>query len=62
MTIVYLMRHSEPFKVHRGIEIIDEDLLISNKKSPLSIREEKLAEEISNNTEFGNIDVVWASD
>lgn len=62
MTIVYLMRHGEPFKVHRGIEIVDDDLLISNKKSPLSIKGEKLAEEISNYSEFNNIDVVWASD
>lgn len=62
MTTVYLMRHSEPFKVHRGIEIVNEDILFSNIKTPLSIKGEKLAEEKSNNIEFDNIDVVWSSD
>lgn len=61
MTTIYLMRHSEPFKVHRGIEDIHEDLLFSNIKSPLSVNGEKLAEKISNNSEFNNIDVVWSS-
>lgn len=62
MTTVYLMRHSEPFKVHRGLEIVNEDMLFSNIKTPLSINGEKLAEEKSNNIEFDNIDVVWSSD
>ena len=61
MTTVYLMRHSEPFKVHRGIEIVNEDILFSNIKTPLSIKGEKIAEEKSNNIEFDNIDVVWSS-
>ena len=61
MTTIYLMRHSEPFKMHRGIEDIHEDLLFSNIKTPLSVDGEKLAENISNNNEFDNIDVVWSS-
>ena len=62
MTTVYLMRHSEPFKVHCGIELINDDILLSNIKSPLSIRGEKLAEEKSKHIEFNNIDVIWSSD
>ena len=61
MTTIYLMRHSEPFKVHRGIEDIHEDLLFSNIKNPLSVDGEKLAEKISSNSEFDNLDVVWSS-
>ena len=61
MTTIYLMRHSEPFKVHRGIEDIHEDLLFSNIKTPLSVDGEKLAEKISNNSEFDNLDAVWSS-
>ena len=41
------MRNSEPFKIHRGIEDINEDVLFSNIKSPLSVNGERLAEEKS---------------
>lgn len=61
MTTVYLMRHSEPFKVHRGLEIVNEDILFSNIKTPLSIKGEKMAEEKSKQEEFNNIDVIWSS-
>ena len=61
MTTVYLVRHSEPFKVHRGIEETKEDILFSNIKSPLSVDGEKMAEEKSKDKEFDNIDVVWSS-
>lgn len=62
MTTVYLVRHSEPFKVHRGIEETNEDILFSNIKSPLSVNGEFLAQEKSKDQEFDNIDVVWTSD
>lgn len=62
MTTVYLLRHSEPFKNHKGLEEVHESLLFSNIKSPLSIRGEKLAEKISRNSEFNNLDVIWSSD
>lgn len=62
ITTVYLLRHSEPFKVHRGIEIIDDDFLTINKKTPLSVDGEHLAEGISQNSEFENIDIIWSSD
>ena len=61
-TTIYLVRHSEPFKIHRGIEEVEEDILFANIKVPLSINGEKLAEIKSQNKEFENIDVVWSSD
>ena len=61
MTTLYLVRHSEPFKKHRGIEDVKESILLSNIKSPLSVDGEHLAERISNNSEFDNLDVVWSS-
>ena len=62
MTTLYLIRHSEPFKPHRGIEEVDEGILFSNIKTPLSINGEKLAEKVSKNLEFTNLDTVWSSD
>ena len=62
MTTVYLVRHSEPFKIHKGIEKVSESLLFSNIKTPLSVNGEKLAEKLSENPEFNNLDVVWSSD
>lgn len=62
MTTIYYMRHSEPFKRHLGIEDIHEKALETNKKNPLSTVGEKLAERLSENEEFKNIDVVWSSD
>lgn len=61
MTTLYLVRHSEPFKGHRGIEDIKETILFSNIKTPLSVNGEHFAESISSNNEFDNIDVVWSS-
>lgn len=61
MTTVYLMRHSETFKEHRGIEDTRENILFSNIKTPLSVNGEHLAEKISTNSEFNNLDVVWSS-
>lgn len=60
-TEIYLIRHSEPFKGHRGIINTHESILIENEKSPLSINGEKMAEEFSNNDEFKNLDVVYSS-
>ena len=37
VTIVYLVRHSEPFKKHKGIEIVNESLLFSKFSSNFSI-------------------------
>ena len=61
MTTLYLVRHAEPFKEHRGVEDVNESILFSNIKSPLSVNGEHLAEKISNNSEFDKLDVVWSS-
>lgn len=60
-TTVYLVRHSIPFKEHLGINNVNESILFSNIKTPLSVDGEKLAEKVSNYKEFSSLDVVWSS-
>lgn len=60
-TTIYLIRHSKPFKEQQGINDVEEAILFSNIKTPLSVEGEKLAEKISNHKEFENLDVVWSS-
>lgn len=61
-TIIYLIRHSEPYKVHRGVNInTHESILIENEKSPLSINGEKMAEKMASDKEFKELDVVCSS-
>lgn len=60
-TTIYLIRHSEPFKVHRGSVRTNEPILLENEKSPLSINGEKMAERFSNIEEFANLDLVYSS-
>ena len=60
-TIVYLVRHSEPFKIHKGVKNTNESLLIENEKSPLSINGEKMAESWACNKEFDSLSSVWSS-
>lgn len=57
MTVIYLMRHSEPFKVE-NINNPDE-LQLQNEKWPLSIRGEELVRERVK--DFKEIDVVYSS-
>lgn len=61
ITTIYLMRHSIPFKEHRGTTNTNETILIENEKSPLSIAGEKLAEEKSSQEKFKNLDIVYSS-
>ena len=61
ITTIYLIRHSEPFKVHRGNSNTHESILIENEKSPLSINGEKLTEEFASYKEFKNLDEVISS-
>lgn len=61
MTELYIMRHSEPLKKHIGIEDVNEDILFSNIKSPLSVDGEYLADNLSKNDIFNNLDVVCSS-
>lgn len=60
-TTIYLIRHSEPLKVHIGIKLTNESLLEENKKTSLSITGEKLAEKLAKSTEFENLSSVWSS-
>lgn len=60
-TTIYLIRHSEPFKVHRGNARTNETILLENEKSPLSINGEKMAEQFANYKEFKNLDLVYSS-
>jgi 2,3-bisphosphoglycerate-dependent phosphoglycerate mutase len=60
-TTIYLIRHSEPFKVHRGNVRTNETILLENEKSPLSINGEKIAERFANMEEFKKLDVVYSS-
>jgi len=60
-TTIYLIRHSAPFKVHRGNVNVSESILIENEKSPLSINGEKIAEKWATNVEFNALDVVYSS-
>ena len=61
LTTVYLIRHSEPFKIHRGNTNTHESILIENEKSPLSINGEKMAEEFASYDEFKKLDIVYSS-
>ena len=60
-TELYLIRHSEPFRVHRGTVNTHESILIENEKTPLSINGEKMAEEFSGYEEFQKLDAVYSS-
>ena len=60
-TTIYLIRHSEPFKVHRGNARTNETILLENEKSPLSINGEKMAERFATMEEFKNLDLVYSS-
>lgn len=60
-TIVYLIRHSKPFKEHKGIINSSDSVLLQNIKNPLSIEGEKMALDFSHNEEFNNINEVWSS-
>jgi len=60
-TTIYLIRHSEPFKIHRGNVNTKETILSENEKSPLSINGEKMAEQFAHSPEFKNLAVVCSS-
>ncbi len=59
MTIVYLMRHSEPMK-HTYLKNSD-SLQLQNEKKILSINGEEIAKKVSESNEFINIDKVYSS-
>lgn len=58
-TYVYLIRHSEAFKVNN---ILNSDTLqLQNEKTILSVNGEKIAFQLAKNNELNNIDVVYSS-
>ena len=59
MTTIYLMRHSKTLKVINTFN--SDDLQIQNEKYSLSIEGEKLAEKVSNNSIFNDIDAIYSS-
>lgn len=61
MTTIYLIRHSNTFKEHKGVSLTNEPLLIENEKVPLSILGEENASKYLSKNEFKNIDTVWSS-
>lgn len=61
ITTIYLIRHSIPFKEHKGITLTSEPLLIENEKTPLSILGEENASLYFLDKEFKQIDTVWSS-
>lgn len=61
MTIVYLSRHSQPFRKLLGEYQVNEIEQIRNEKNPLSVDGEKYAEEMSNYSELLNVDILYSS-
>ena len=61
MTIVYLSRHSQPFRKLLGEYQVNEIEQIRNEKNPLSVDGGKYAEEISNYSELLNVDILYSS-
>ena len=61
MTIVYLSRHSQPFRKLLGEYQVNEIEQIRNEKNPLSVDGEKYAEEMSNYYELLNVDILYSS-
>lgn len=59
MTIIYLMRHSEPLNVDY-INTFD-DIQVQNEKKILSVLGEDLAKKVSCSDVFANIDCVYSS-
>ena len=61
MTIVYILRHSQPFRKLLGEYKVNEIEQIRNEKNPLSVDGEKYAEEMSNYSELLDVDVLYSS-
>lgn len=61
MTIVYISRHSQPFRKLLGEYQVNEIEQIRNEKNPLSVDGEKYAEEMSNYFGLLNVEVLYSS-
>ena len=60
-TIIYISRHSEPFRNLIVNYNSNECEQIRNEKNPLSVNGEKLAKEMSERVELNDIDVLYSS-
>ena len=60
-TIVYISRHSQPFRNLIGYYNANECEQIRNEKNPLSVNGEKFAKEMSQRSELKDIDVLYSS-
>ncbi len=60
-TIVFIARHSEPFKKLLGEYDCDETEQFKNEKQPLSVKGEKKAEKMSEYKELQDVDVIYSS-
>lgn len=60
-TIVYISRHSQPFRNLLGEYNANEDSQLRNEKNPLSVEGERLAEKLSSLDELKNVDVLYSS-
>ena len=61
MTIVYISRHSQPFRKLLGEYKVNEIEQIRNEKNPLSVEGEKYADKMSNYPELLKVDVIYSS-
>ena len=61
MTIIYLMRHSKPFRKLLGEYNANEIEQIRNEKNPLSCEGEELAKEMSKYSELQSINILYSS-
>lgn len=61
MTIVYISRHSQPFRKLLGEYKVDEIEQIRNEKKPLSVEGEKYAEQLSNYPELSKVESLYSS-
>ena len=60
-TVIYISRHSQPFRNLIGDYNANESEQIRNEKNPLSVNGEKLAEEMSKRLELKDIDILYSS-
>ena len=61
MTIVYISRHSQPFRKLLGEYKVNEIEQIRNEKNPLSVDGEKYAEQMSNYPELSKVESLYSS-
>jgi len=61
MTIVYVSRHSQPFRKLIGEYKSNDVEQLRNEKNTLSVAGEKFAEQMSNYSELSNVEVLYSS-